>query len=452
MQLVSNDSRKEDISEREPILCQPDISQTSEECEIAAVGGDCIVVSEDLEEINVDETSHLVNADHPQCRICLDNEGDDLIAPCYCRGTQKYVHRSCLDNWRSTKEGFAFAHCTECRALFILRANVPPDRWWLRLKFQFLVARDHAFIFVIVQLPQLDVLEVEEEETRVKNRRVSLVVHRMIATFSKEGEDWRQIGNLLAISKDTRSDVDGVKITDLVFTIKSDSAERKLIAEFKKDLESLKACNSVKEYLQSSELRNLMQFGSTTAVFSKMQVAGDLHIFQFETKQGEEICVALQTSLLEKNMMEVRLESNAKGNMAITLYESLHKLQDELKLHNEELHMAEKRARRLTEEIVAFLGVLVYKFYGAELREMFGYDEHPYGFYTMAVLAIVLVGLLYGFFIAIICGQRINERHYHVLAKQELTKEYVVEDREDNKNTPELDPSHVTELRMLGLY
>lgn len=52
----------------------------------------------------------------------------------------------------SLQEGFAFAHCTECRAVFILRANVPPDRWWLRLKFQLLVARDHAFIFVIVQL------------------------------------------------------------------------------------------------------------------------------------------------------------------------------------------------------------------------------------------------------------------------------------------------------------
>lgn len=36
------------------------------------------------------------------------------------------------------------------------------------------------------------------------------------------------------------------------------------------------------------------------------------------------------------------------------------------------------------EQIVAFLGVLVYKFYGDELREMFGYEEHPYGFYTMA--------------------------------------------------------------------
>ncbi|XP_022724161.1 E3 ubiquitin-protein ligase MARCH8-like isoform X1 [Durio zibethinus] len=258
MQLVSNDSQKEDISESEPILCQSDISQRSEECssssEITTVEGYCVVVSDDLEDINADETSHLVNADQPQCRICLDIEGDDLIAPCHCKGTQKYVHRSCLDNWRSTKEGFAFAHCTECRALFILRANVPPDRWWLRLKFQFLVARDHAIIFVIVQL------------------------------------------------------------------------------------------------------------------------------------------------------------------------------------------------------IVAFLGVLVYKFYGEELREMFGYDEHPYGFYTISVLAIVLVGLLYGFFIAIICGQRINERHYHILAKQELTKEYVVEDREDNKNIPDLDPSHVTELRMLGLY
>ncbi|CAB4302573.1 unnamed protein product [Prunus armeniaca] len=210
MQLVSNDSRKEDITECEPILCQSDISQrpteSSSSCEITAVQGDFAANDEESQNLDVDENSKLVNPEHPQCRICLDTEeGEDLIAPCHCRGTQKYVHRSCLDNWRSTK-------------------------------------------------------------------------------------------------------------------------------------------------------------------------------------------------------------------------------------------------------IVAFLGVMVYKFYGDELREMFGYEEHPYGFYTMAVLAIVLVGLLYGFFIAIICGQRINERHYHVLAKQELTKEYVVEDRENNKNAPELDPSHVTELRMLGLY
>ncbi|OIW04026.1 hypothetical protein TanjilG_24137 [Lupinus angustifolius] len=272
MQLASNGGNKDDDNEIQPILNHHFHSPVDTE------GGDscsfsCEIIppppllnhdnddddDDDLHNVHVDvvdETCHLVNSSdhHPQCRICLDIGGQDLIAPCHCKGTQKYVHRSCLDNWRSTKEGFAFSHCTECRAVFILRANVPPDRWWLRLKFQFLVARDHAFIFIIVQL------------------------------------------------------------------------------------------------------------------------------------------------------------------------------------------------------VVAFLGVLVYKFYGDELREMFGYEEHPYGFYTMAVLAIVLVGLLYGFFIAIICGQRINERHYHVLAKQELTKEYVVEDREHVKNVPELDPSHVTELRMLGLY
>ncbi|KAL0414951.1 UNVERIFIED_CONTAM: hypothetical protein Slati_3327000 [Sesamum latifolium] len=258
MQLAQHDIRTEDTSETEPILSQSSTAERSEECsssiEITVGVDSSTIAAADLSIPDTDEDIALVRADQPQCRICLDTEGEDLIAPCHCKGTQKYVHRSCLDNWRSTKEGFAFAHCTECRAKFILRANVPPDRWWLRLKFQFLVARDHAIIFVIVQL------------------------------------------------------------------------------------------------------------------------------------------------------------------------------------------------------IVAFLGVLVYKFYGEELREMFGYEEHPYGFYTMAVLAIVLVGLLYGFFIAIICGQRINERHYHVLAKQELTKEYVVEDREANKGVLELDPSHVTELRMLGLY
>ncbi|XP_071901239.1 uncharacterized protein [Coffea arabica] len=279
MQLVSNDSRAEDILETEPILSQSATAKRSEESSSSieiTVSGEFSLTVDDSPSGDADENCSLVHADQPLCRICLDTGGEDLIAPCHCKGTQKHVHRSCLDNWRSTKEGFAFSHCTECRAVFILRANVPPDRWWLRLKFQFLVARDHAFIFVIVQL---------------------------------------FLGVYL----------------------------RYLIMDF-------------------------------------------------------------QHAYIE------------------------------------------------TLQIVAFLGVLVYKFYGEELREMFGYEEHPYGFYTMAVLAVVLVGLLYGFFIAIICGQRINERHYHVLAKQELTKEYIVEDRESSKDVPDLDPSHITELRMLGLY
>jgi len=242
-----------DLSDSQPISSQLNTVERSTEC-LASCEIKPVSVDSDNENIDANEETHLVTQDGPQCRICLDNEGDDLIAPCRCKGTQKYVHRSCLDNWRSTKEGFAFSHCTECRATFLLRANVPPDRWWLRLKFQLLVVRDHTLIFFIVQL------------------------------------------------------------------------------------------------------------------------------------------------------------------------------------------------------VVAFLGMVVYRFYGDELREMFGYEEHPYAFYAMAILAIVLVGLLYGFFIAIICGQRITERHYHVLAKQELTKEYIVEDLEGADQLPDLDPSHVTELKVLGLY
>ncbi|KAL6530939.1 Kinesin-like protein KIN-14E [Orobanche hederae] len=66
-----------------------------------------------------------------------------------------------------------------------------------------------------------------------------------------------------------------------------------------------------KEYLHSAELRDIMQFGSSnTAVFFKMRVAGVLHIFQFESKQGEEICVALQTHI---NDVMLRRYSKARA-------------------------------------------------------------------------------------------------------------------------------------------
>ncbi|XP_042014112.1 kinesin-like protein KIN-14I [Salvia splendens] len=66
-----------------------------------------------------------------------------------------------------------------------------------------------------------------------------------------------------------------------------------------------------KEYLHSAELRDIMQFGSSnTAVFFKMRVAGVLHVFQFETKQGEEICVALQTHI---NDVMLRRYSKARA-------------------------------------------------------------------------------------------------------------------------------------------
>ncbi|KAL6651851.1 hypothetical protein ACP70R_010776 [Stipagrostis hirtigluma subsp. patula] len=96
-----------------------------------------------------------------------------------------------------------------------------------------------------------------------------------------------------------------------------------------------------KEYLHSAELRDIMQFGSSnTAVFFKMRVAGVLHIFQFETKQGEEICVALQTHI---NDVMLRRYSKARSATSAT---SQNDVSQTYKQPNVEMY--EKRVQELT--------------------------------------------------------------------------------------------------------
>ncbi|KAL6974283.1 hypothetical protein U1Q18_028464 [Sarracenia purpurea var. burkii] len=88
------------------------------------------------------------------CRICLECDGeevDELISPCMCKGTQQFVHRSCLDHWRSVKEGFAFSHCSTCKAQFHLRVAKFEDNTWRNIKFRLFVARDALLLFVAVQ-------------------------------------------------------------------------------------------------------------------------------------------------------------------------------------------------------------------------------------------------------------------------------------------------------------
>uniref|UniRef100_A0A7S3JSN3 RING-CH-type domain-containing protein n=1 Tax=Aureoumbra lagunensis TaxID=44058 RepID=A0A7S3JSN3_9STRA len=58
-----------------------------------------------------------------QCRFCLEVEEvieeEKWVCPCNCIGSQKYVHRACLDRWRRTRER---RYCHVCTAEF----NVPP--------------------------------------------------------------------------------------------------------------------------------------------------------------------------------------------------------------------------------------------------------------------------------------------------------------------------------------
>lgn len=99
-----------------------------------------------------------------------------------------------------------------------------------------------------------------------------------------------------------------------------------------------------KEYLHSAELRDIMQFGSSnTAVFFKMRVAGVLHIFQFETKQGEEICVALQTHI---NDVMLRRYSKTRSSPTGSLDKEI---STEFKSPN--LESYEKRVQDLTKAV-----------------------------------------------------------------------------------------------------
>ena len=59
-----------------------------------------------------------------ECRICFDpeiSEDDPLISPCACKGTSKYVHKKCLNQWRNINYGqTAYKRCMECNKEYVI--------------------------------------------------------------------------------------------------------------------------------------------------------------------------------------------------------------------------------------------------------------------------------------------------------------------------------------------
>ena len=52
----------------------------------------------------------------PICRFCFDDANqEDLFVPCHCTGTARYVHRRCLQEWRSQDiHSLNYTRCQEC--------------------------------------------------------------------------------------------------------------------------------------------------------------------------------------------------------------------------------------------------------------------------------------------------------------------------------------------------
>lgn len=50
----------------------------------------------------------------PECRLCYGGEEEGrLFHPCLCDGSQRYIHETCLDQWRLTSAGTT--QCPTCK-------------------------------------------------------------------------------------------------------------------------------------------------------------------------------------------------------------------------------------------------------------------------------------------------------------------------------------------------
>ena len=58
-----------------------------------------------------------------QCRICLEEQGE-MISPCLCNGTMKFVHRECLNQWRNQKKlSRSYERCDQCHYTYQYQDN-----------------------------------------------------------------------------------------------------------------------------------------------------------------------------------------------------------------------------------------------------------------------------------------------------------------------------------------
>eukprot|EP00471_Norrisiella_sphaerica_P012369 CAMPEP_0184502228 /NCGR_PEP_ID=MMETSP0113_2-20130426/49686_1 /TAXON_ID=91329 /ORGANISM="Norrisiella sphaerica, Strain BC52" /LENGTH=324 /DNA_ID=CAMNT_0026891293 /DNA_START=39 /DNA_END=1013 /DNA_ORIENTATION=+ len=78
------------------------------------------------------------------CRICFDGEPQGpMIAPCRCAGGQKWIHRRCLDDWRSQEQiPHAFTRCPTCHFEYVTEVITPQPTTQQKAKYTLLVIRD----------------------------------------------------------------------------------------------------------------------------------------------------------------------------------------------------------------------------------------------------------------------------------------------------------------------
>ncbi|CAB0012781.1 unnamed protein product, partial [Nesidiocoris tenuis] len=89
----------------------------------------CIQLSKSQESCRSESQTSSQNSSLEICRIC-HCEGDSecgLIAPCYCAGSLRYVHQSCLQQWIKSSN---IRCCELCKFQFIMQTKTKPFMEW----------------------------------------------------------------------------------------------------------------------------------------------------------------------------------------------------------------------------------------------------------------------------------------------------------------------------------
>lgn len=88
------------------------------------------------------------NSEEKECRICFEEETSEnpFIWPCKCKGTSKYVHESCLNQWRQENmDNPAYEICMECRYRYKYKYKYP-------IETDSMVPINGFFVFVLVHI------------------------------------------------------------------------------------------------------------------------------------------------------------------------------------------------------------------------------------------------------------------------------------------------------------
>ncbi|CAL5339368.1 unnamed protein product [Camellia sinensis] len=277
------------------------------------------------------------------------NPDDELISPCMCKGTQQFVHRSCLDHWRSVKEGFAFSHCTTCKAQFHLRVEEFEDNSWRKIKFRVFVARDVFLVFLAVQTVSIS-----------KNSRKPNVI-------------MPKLWGVYYIFLKPQGGVIGA-MGGFAYVMDKDGSFRNSFND------------SWDRILSKHPIPFYYCIDGVLAFFVLLGFFG----------------LVLHCSSLNSNDPRMAGCQNCC--------------------------------------------------YGWGILDCFPASmEACFALVIVFVVVFAILGIAYGFLAATMAIQRIWQRHYHILTKRELTKEYIVEDLHGCYAPPKLDPEHEERLKILKL-